>query len=201
MDLFHLVLKSSAIEYFGGWSGLGVAVHKPLFVVAGVGRNCSSLFKKLPALRKLCGVKSFEQILSCEKYKIFYYEGNQRMNYFLSLVVVSIWWLSGMRIHAMIGTSQRLGMSLHQKRRTDLRNLAGTSKWSPDHKRCFNDSSSWNDVRWLCNCSFSNKNTRVPPVKKIGLVQAFGGMTPEITGSHIYQHVLMATRAPGSPDD
>jgi len=45
---------------------------------------------KLPALRKLCGVKSFERILSCEKYKTFDYEGSQRMNYFLYLVVVSI---------------------------------------------------------------------------------------------------------------
>ena len=67
-----------------------MAAHKPLFIVAGVGRNCSSLSMKLPALRKLCGVKSFERILSCEKYKTFDYEGSQRMNYFLYLVVVSI---------------------------------------------------------------------------------------------------------------
>jgi hypothetical protein len=53
----------------------------------------------------------------------------------------------------------------------------------------------------VCKGSFSNKSTRVPPVKKIGFVQAFGEMTPEITGSHIYQLVLMATRAPGSPSD
>ena len=133
--------ESSAIEYFGGWSGLGVAAHAPLFVIATVGGNCSSVFMKLSVLRKLCGVNSFELILSCEKYKTFDYEGNQHMNYFLYLVVVSIWWVSGTPIHAVIATSQRLGMFAHQKRRTDLGNLAGTSRWSPDHKRCFDGSS------------------------------------------------------------
>ena len=51
--------------------------------------------------------------------------------------------------------------------------------------------------------SFSNKNTRVPPVKKtdFGFVQAFGEMTPEITGYPIYKLVLMATRAPRRPGD
>ena len=62
-------------------------------------------------------------------------------------MVVSIWWLSGTRIHPIIATSQRLGMSAHQK-------------------RCSDGSFSWNEIRWLCRGSFSNKNTRVSPVKK-----------------------------------
>ena len=66
-------------------------------------------------------------------------------------------------------------------------------------KDVLNGNFSWKQISWLCKGSFSFKNTRVPPVKKkspiFGLVQALGGITPEITGSHIYQHVLMATRA------
>jgi hypothetical protein len=66
----------------------------------------------------------------------------------------------------------------------------------------------------LCWGTFSNKNTRISPVKEeeeeeekekkkpdFGFVQAFCEMTPEITGSHIYQHVLMATRTPGRPSE
>jgi len=66
----------------------------------------------------------------------------------------------------IIATSQRLGTSVHQKRRTDLRHLTGTSKWSPGHKRRSDGSFSWNYVSWPCKGSSSNKNTRFPPVKK-----------------------------------
>ena len=73
-----------------------MAAHIPVFVVASDGGNGSCVFMKLPAmkprylLRRLCGVKSLERILSCEKYKTFVYERNKRMNYHLSLLVVSI---------------------------------------------------------------------------------------------------------------
>jgi hypothetical protein len=110
------------------------------------------------------------------------------------------WTRFGEDLVTIIATSQRMGMSDHQKRRTDLRHLTGPSKWSPDHKRCSGGSFSWNDIRWLCRGSFNNNNTRDPPAKKktiLDFVQAFGEMTPEITGSHIYQFVLMATRATG----